>query len=273
LIEKAAGIQSEQNRQYDPFGRTYHPQGCIAELALSNQDKKRLKHLADCEKAGLLDEIGKGILLVGGDTDALMAALEAVARESDHLIRAYHLSDLLDSELKDYLIHPVTHNPVNPLDLPFIHLNEHRALTVIIDDEKRIADRQDKNAPLHEDIEKMLVRLDASQRHIYLVSKGQPSPPQLKGIARIIPIGHPPETFQVQVWQQQLGRRAQKEDDVYQLVERYPMHPSRIEAVCREARIRSLIEYGSENHMVAFVEAVILENRDRQPILFGRNDH
>jgi hypothetical protein len=110
-----------------------------------------------------------------------LAALEAVARESDHFIRAYRLSDLLDSELKDYLIHPVTHNPVNPLDLPFIHLNEHRALTVIIDDEKRIADRQDKNAPLHEDIEKMLVRLDASQRHIYLVSKGQPNPTATQG--------------------------------------------------------------------------------------------
>jgi hypothetical protein len=272
LIEKVAGIQSEQNRQHDPFGCTYHPNRHITDLCLTIQDKKRLKHLADCEKTGLLDEVGKGILLVGEDIDALLAALEAVATESDHFIRAYHLSDLLDADMKDYLIHPVTHNPVSALDLPFIQLNEHRTLTVLIDDENRIAGSSDKNAPPHENIEKVLTRLEASPQHIYLVAKGQPSPPRLKGIARIVTIGYPPEALQVQIWQQQLGHHTQKDDAIYQLVERYPMHPGRIEAVCREARIRSIIAHGSDTQMASSIETIILEDQHLQPILFGRDD-
>jgi hypothetical protein len=43
LIEKVAGIQSEQNRQHDPFGRTYHPQGRIAELALRQPGQKTIE--------------------------------------------------------------------------------------------------------------------------------------------------------------------------------------------------------------------------------------
>jgi SpoVK/Ycf46/Vps4 family AAA+-type ATPase len=273
LIEKVAGIQSEQNRQHDPFGCTYHPRRHIADLCLSNQDKKRLNHLAECEKTGVLDEVGKGILLVGEDINALLVALEAVATESDHFIRAYHLSDLLDSDMRDYLIHPVTHNPVNALDLPFIQLNDHRAITVLIDKENRIAGCADKNAPTHENIDKVLTRLEASPRHIYLVAKGQPSAPRPKGIVRILGIGYPPESLQVQVWHQQLGRLIQKDDVVYQLVERYPMHPSRIEVVCREARIRSIIEHGSDTHMAATIETIILEDQHIQPILFGRGDN
>lgn len=272
LIEKVAGIQSEQNRQHDPFRCAYHPRRHIADLCLSSQDKKRLKHLADCEKTRQLDEVGKGILLVGDDIDALLAALEAVATDSDHFLRTYHLSDLLDTDMEDYLIHPVTHNPVKALDLPFIQLNEHRTLTVLVDDDSRIAGRADKNDPLHEDIEKVLTRLDASPRHIYLVANGQPGGPRLKGIARIIAIGYPPEALQVQVWQQQLGHLAHKDDVVYQMVERYPMHPSRIEVVCREARIRSIIEHGSDTQMAGFIETIILEDRHIQPILFGRDD-
>ena len=272
LIEEAAGIQSDQNRQHDPFCRTYQPRRRIADLALGNQDKKRLKHLADCEKSGLLDETGKGILMVGDDTFALIAALEAVGSESDHFIRVYDLSDLLDSEIRDFLIHPITHNPIRPLDLPFIKLNGHRSITVLIDKENRFAGIQDNNSHQHEDIEKVLMRLEASPRHIYLVTRGKPSSPRLMGIARIVTIGYPPEALQVQVWQKQLGRLTPKEDDVFKLVERYPMHPHQIEAVCREARIRSLVAHGSEKQTFAFIKKVILEDRHIQPFLFGRHD-
>lgn len=269
MLQEAAEVQSNNTRQRYHLGKVYKPDRAVDDLNLDHKDKRRLRNLAKCERSMMFSEIDKGILIVTDDIDVAVEALEAVACESDHLLRKFTLTELLAYELDDRLINPITHKPLVPMDLLFLPQNDHRSMTVLVDDSHLFAGNVDNDGNGNEDMEKLMNRLEQSERHIYLITEYKPTTVYPEGISRVIRIGFPSEMVQLQAWKEKFADTdVQKFID--HLVERYPMHPKQIADTCREARIRSLIEHGTENRMGEFVEQVLNDRPKKQPILFGK---
>jgi hypothetical protein len=93
------------------------------------------------------------------------------------------------------------------------------------------------------------------------------------GIGLIASIGFPTDLIQIQEWGKYIKGGVDRERYIYQMVEKYPMHPCQIGSVCREAALRSFIEHGSEEFMCNFIDAVIQDRWKKQPVLFGICDH
>lgn len=121
----------------------------------------------------------------------------------------------------------------------------------------------------YDDAAKLLERIEGSHEHVFLIVAGTPKGPLPKGLLRTLRIGYPCAMVQIEAWSECLGRDADVEDAVHAWVERHPLHPSQIRAVCREARLRSMLEHGSDAHLQDFVEAVILGQRRQVPVLLG----
>jgi DNA polymerase III delta prime subunit len=269
MLETAAQMQSNHSMQQIPIGQVLQPEHQrIDHLPLENQDKKRLRHLARCESAGLLDAIGKGTLILTQEISSALEALQAVAAESGQLLWTFTLSELFHIESKRLFINPLTHESIEIREIPFISLGQ-RTMTVFIDDHHRFADRLHASEAKGADLESLLNRLDASRKHIYVIAKSKPATRPIPGIARTIKIGQPSEITQAEIWKQHLDPHPDNDRLIHQMIERYPMHPGQIKKVCREARIRSMIEHGTDLQMNRLVAEVVCGLQINLPVLFG----
>ena len=271
ILSRSAKRQSGQASHFDRMVNTYEPDRSIDSLLLNEQDKRRLKNLADCEKYGVLEKTGQGSLILSDDLDAAVQALEAVACKSGLMVRKYLLSDLLSPENKEQrLVNPLTHEPMKPHDIPFLHQNGCRSATILVDDNYSVAGYLGEKDSQNEEVDKLMDCLHSSDAHLYLAVRGKPGVQLPKGIARIITIGFPPERIQIQEWEKNIKDLSGMERYICQIVENHPMHPCQIHSVCREAALRSSIEHGSKERMCEFIEDVILERGENQPLLFGK---
>ena len=83
---------------------------------------------------------------------------------------------------------------------------------------------------------------------------------------------YPPEEMQIEHWGSNLSPNSPNNDnDVVELVERYPMHIAEIDCILHRASIQSLIEGTSNQPSLEIVKSAIERYRGQNgiPLLFG----
>jgi DNA polymerase III delta prime subunit len=273
MFERAAQTQSNHSMQQVPFGTIVTPQMRIAQLSLKNQDKNRLRHLSECEINGQLDPVGKATLVVASEIPTALEALEAVAAESHQSMWIFTLSELMEIESKKLLAHPLTHEPMELREMPFITLGQ-RTMTVIIDDNESYTAYLKSSEAKPNELEVLLNCMEFSKKHVYLAMKGSSTATRLtRGVARVIQLGPPSDIRQIDAWRENLKDAPDIDRYIHEMIERHPMHPSKIKGICHEAEIRSMIEYGTDMHMNDFVVKVVQGLQIATPILFGNKQN
>ena len=270
IIENAANTQSQNLYQHDIYGDCYTPDCSIDNLSLNNTDKNSLRHLAACESTGIIERQGGGTLLVTSDVTPAINALEAVAVESHRKVRKYSLSGIFEKKDESFsLINPFTQEPMKSIELPFLPLTGNRSIIVLVDDNDRYVKELIKTDQNDDEYLKFLTLLATSKQHLYIVTTFNPTETQVPGIRRVVRIGCPPETEQLDCWQKNLNGHTGTQNQLFDLVEHYPLYPFQIDRVCKEARIRSIIQHGNDERMFMFVEEVIKGRYGKHPVLFG----
>jgi len=83
---------------------------------------------------------------------------------------------------------------------------------------------------------------------------------------------YPTDEMQMQHWERNLSPNLAKDNDVVELVKRYPMHIAEIDSILHRASVQSLIEGRSNQPSMEIVKSVIERYRGQSgiPLLFGK---
>jgi len=278
LLEQAADLQTKQMVENDKFCKTYEPATTIDNLPLADKQKTELKNMAEAFKYAQKKGSGLNILFSDVFLETGVHAADAFAAECGLKVKVFKYSDLdasyKDNELKD----SVTHEKVKLIDYAFNQTTEEAHLLLIVDYNGAInwsetGNKKDMetNLSVKTGVAAFLNKLREYRGLCCLVMHKCPAEHiPLEFHAHFKP-EYPPEEMQIENWERNISSNSTNNNDIIDLVERYPMHIAEIDCILHRATIQSLIEGKQNQPSLEIIKSVIARYRGQNgiPLLFG----
>lgn len=279
LLEQAADAQTKQMVENDKFCTTYAPVKTIDNLPLIDKQRTELKNMAQAFQYAKQKGLGLNILFSGVFLETCVHAADALAAECGLKVKAFKYGDLdtlcKDNELKD----GVTHEKVNLIDYAFSQTTEEAHLLLIVDYNGSISwnetgkqNDMENNLSVKTGVAAFLNKLRDYRGLCCLVMPKCPTAHIPLEFHAHLKLEYPTEEMQMQHWESNLSPNSAKDNDVVELVERYPMHIAEIDCILHRASIQSLIEGRSNQPSLEIVKSAIARYRGQNgiPLLFGK---
>jgi len=280
LLEQAADLQTKQMIESDKFCKTYAPAKIIDNLPLADKQRAELKNMAEAFQYAQKKGSGLNILFSGVFLETSIHAADALAAECGMKVKAFKYGDLdtlcKDNELKDN----VTHEKIKLVDYAFSQKTEEAHLLLIVDYNGAInwtetgnQNDMENNLSVRNGVAAFLNKLREYRGLCCLVMHKCPETNIPLEFHAHFKLEYPPEEMQMQHWERNLSPNSPNNDnDVVELVERYPMHIAEIDCILHRASIQSLIEGKPHIPSLQAVKSVIERYRGKNniPLLFGK---
>ena len=263
----------------DKFCTTYAPAKTIANLPLIDKQRSELKNMAQAFQYAKQKGLGLNILFSGVFLETCVHAADALAAECGLKVKAFKYGDLetlcKDNELKD----GVTHEKVKLIDYAFSQTTEEAHLLLIVDyngviswNETGKQNDMENNLSVKTGVAALLNKLRDYRGLCCLIMPKCPTAHIPLEFHAHLKLEYPREEMQMQHWERNLSPNSPNNDnDVVELVERYPMHIAEIDCILHRASIQSLIEGKPHTPSLQTVKSVIerYRGKNRTPLLFG----
>jgi AAA+ superfamily predicted ATPase len=279
LLEQAADFQTKQMKENTKFCKTYGPVKKIDSLHLTDKQRLELKNIAKAFQYSQKKESGLNILLSSVNLATCIHAADALAAECGMKVKAFKYSDLdtlcKDNEVTDM----VTQEKIKLVDYAFSQTTEEAHLLLIIDHDGMISwnsalNKNDDNIGIsaRAAVSAFLNNLRQYRGLCCLVVHECPTANLPVEFHAHLKLEYPPEEIQMEHWENNLSPNSTNDNDIVELVERYPMHIAEIDCIMHRASIQSLIEGKPHQPSLETVKLVIARYRgkDNIPLLFGR---
>jgi len=279
LLEEAADAQTKQMVENDKFCTIYAPAKTIDTLPLLDKQRSELKNMAQAFQYAKQKGLGLNILFSGVFLETCVHAADALAAECGLKVKTFKYGDLdtlyKDNELKD----GVTHEKVKLIDYAFSQTTEEAHLLLIVDYNGAISwnetgkqNDMENNLSVKTGVAAFLNKIRDYRGLCCLVMPKCPTAHIPLEFHAHLKLEYPTEEMQIQHWVRNLSPNSAKDNDVMELVERYPMHIAEIDCILHRASIQSLIEGKTHQPSLETVKSVIARYRGKNsvPLLFGR---
>lgn len=272
-LERVVELQTPTPSGEDRICRRYAPIFSFTDLQLRNRERDGLQGAARAWQKLKGDGMGLSVLISTSFTGTGLGAAEALAKECGLEVRRYNYSQLQSATEIDRLLDPLTQQRLTPMEYAFSRTLGASSMTLIIDyagDLGRAFDKESAGAPDYY-LADLKDRLRTHTGLLCMVTG--PFKPQLLPLEFNLHfvLEQPSEDVQIRRWEERLGQDGIREDELADLVERWPMHVEEIDFVARRATIQSVIRGGVGRPGLEEVREVIGRYRrtDRSPVLFG----
>lgn len=254
--------------------RQYSPEAAIAELQLRTRNKEELQGAARAWRQLKGEGLGLNVLVSASDVETGVRAAEALARECGLEVRQFDYAFIQDSTELSGVVDPVTQRDVTLVDYAFSRTLGASAMTLFVDHARELDRMLGKESEKEAKSIYLSVLESKLRAHAGLfcmvttLLKPQPLPVEFH---LHFALEHPPEHVQIRRWEECLKSDGIREDELVELVERWPMHTSEIDFMARQASVLAVIRGGAGRPGLAEVREVIgrYRSRARSPVLFG----
>jgi len=281
LLEQAADSQTKQMIESDKFCKTYEPTKTIDTLPMADKHKAELKNMVEAFKYAQKKGSGLNILFSDVFLETGIHAADAFAAECGLKVKSFKYSDLdtfcKDNELKDN----VTHEKIKLVEYAFSQTTEEAHLLLIVDYNGAInwsetGNKKDmeSNLSVKTGVAVFLNKLHEYRGLCCLVMYKCPESNIPLEFHAHLKLEYPPEEMQIEHWECNILPNSTSNNDIIELVERYPMHIAEIDCILHRASIQSLIEGNTYKPSLKTVRSVITRYRGQNsvPLLFGKNE-
>ncbi len=279
LLEQSADLQTRRMSQNHKYCRIYRPERRIDMLPLAARQRLELKNIAKAFQYARENETGLNLLISGTNLETGISAAETLAAECGLNIKTFKFGDMDNFTNDNETIDMVSQEKTRLIDYAFGQTTEEAHLLMIVDYNGVIAWQDTGN---QNDLDN---RLSARNAVAELLNKLR----EYRGLCclvlhecpqSVIPLefhahfklDYPSEEMQMQKWQKHLAPGTSTDENLVELVERYPMHIAEIDSIVHRASIRSVIEGKPHQPSLETVKTVIerYRGKNKTPVLFGK---
>lgn len=271
-LEHAATLQTATMNDMSRLCEKLPPLLSMEAVPVSRQQRDQLHGLAKAWQWLRREETGFNLLFNCSDITTGIKAACGLAAEIGIEVQAFDIARVSSVAEDDKVLDMVSQRRLHPMVAAFLNSSACRTMTLFIDyngDVARLIDSgYDKATNLM--YGEMFHQLRKNKGLFCLVTRDIKSGLVPVEFHQMITLAHPPEELQMRHWEENLGCGAISDDDLVDLVERYPMHLSEIGFISRQAKVRAIIS-GREHTSVIDVTEVICGYRGikKAGVLFG----
>jgi hypothetical protein len=271
-LEHAATLQTATFSDIHRICEKLPPMKSLEEAPLGRQQRDQLRGLARAWDWLHREEMGLNLLFNCNDITTGIKAAFGLAAEIGIDVHAYDIAKVSSLAEDEKVLDMVTQRRIAPMTAAFINNATGRTLTLFIDY------LGDISQLINTEFEKttniiygeMFHQLRKNKGLFCLVTKGLKTGSIPVEFHQMITLSYPPEELQMRHWEQNLGCGSLSDDELVDLVERYPMHLSEIDFMSRQAKVRAIISGRDHTSIVDVTEVISTCRGIKQPkILFG----
>jgi len=273
-LERAATLQTATMNDMSRLCETLPPLPSLEVVPVSRQQRDQLHGLAQAWQWLRREETGFNLLFNCSDITTGIKAAYGLAAEIGMDVQAFDIARVSSVAEDDKVLDMVSQRRMYPMVAAFLNSSACRTMTLFIDyngDVARLIDSgYDKATNLM--YGEMFHQLRKNKGLFCLVTRDVKSGLVPVEFHQMITLAHPPEELQMRHWEENIGCGSISDDDLVDLVERYPMHLSEIGFISRQAKVRAIIS-GRDHTGINDVRDVISGYRGikKAGVLFGRD--
>lgn len=273
-LEHAATLQTATMNDMSRLCEKLPPLPSLDAVPVSCQQRDQLHGLSRAWQWLRREETGFNLLFNCSDITTGIKAACGLAAEIGMEVQAFDIARVSSMAEDDKVLDMVSQRRMYPMVAAFLNSAACQTMTLFIDyngDVARLIDSgYDKATNLM--YGEMFHQLRKNKGLFCLVTRDVKSGLVPVEFHQMITLAHPPEELQMHHWEENLGCGALSDDDLVDLVERYPMHLSEIGFISRQAKVRAIIS-GRDRTGITDVTEVISGYRGikKAGVLFGRD--
>ena len=245
-IEQAANHQTVSMFDLNGIGEYYTPKKSIQDLPLRPGNIITIKRLASAytrfsdKDQGIKTLIGSSSIQTGLD------CAEAIAKECSLQVRKFNLGDFIYGKSGEKeIVDPITQNKLSLIDYIFSQSLGHKSLILLVDNDGflslHLSNEQKKRDKEMTGLAEKIRKYKGSLCFVTQQERENRIPPEFD---YYLEIQTPPEELQISQWERHFDDSNDMEDDIIDLVEKYPLHLNEIDIIARQARIASYLNDG-----------------------------
>lgn len=271
-LEHAATLQTATMNDMSRLCEKLPPLPSLEVVPVSRQQRDQLQGLARGWQWLRREETGFNLLFNCSDITTGIKAACGLAAEIGMDVQAFDIARVSSMAEDDKVLDMVSQRRIYPMVAAFLNSSACRNMTLFIDyngDVARLIDSgYDKATNLM--YGEMFHQLRNNKGLFCLVTRDVKSGLVPVEFHQMITLAHPPEELQMRHWEKNIGCGSISDDDLVDLVERYPMHLSEIGFISRQAKVRAIIS-GRDHTGIIDVTEVISGYRGSKKagVLFG----
>ncbi len=274
MIHKAAAYQAQSMFAQNGMGEIYLPETEMEELGIKNQDRSKLMELGSVYHRLRRENLGLSCVLNVSDIQTGIDCVDAVAARCNARVRRFSLSDVTSEQCYNgnRIRDPFTQKEMTVLDYAFEVRTGYEIITLFIDHEGVFGDFSSfkDTQSQFQSRSKFLERLRTFQGMLFVVTTSPETflPPEF---ACSLHINYPAEELQIRHWENILRDSDQDNNQILDLVERYPMHLREIDLVARQAKVAAMLDNQAGGLTLDEIYKAIRRIRKETaiPVLFG----
>jgi len=274
-IEKAAAYQSTSMVNQNGGESIYQPKIGLEDAAIRAQDKKLFQRLISLYERFRGKALGMNFVIGSSGIQTGMDCVEGVAKACNLNVKRFSFFNVIYDERfsSSRMERPFFPKKVSLLDEAFKICPGKHSLILFVDHDsvfQQLIWKGQEN-PVKE-LAAFLDKLRSFQGMFFLVTKPIKKQDLPIEIHHYIEIKYPPEELQLRQWETHLKNGEDHQDELVDLVERYPMHLHEIDLIVRQASISAILNAEEGSIKLAHVHEAINRFRKKKetPILFGK---
>jgi len=271
-LEHAATLQTATISDISRICEKLEPVISLNDVPVGHSQREQLRGLARAWEWLRSEETGFNLLFNCNDIATGIKAAGGLAAETGMTVHAFDISKVSSVADDDKVLDMVSQRRIYPMTAAFKHAASTKSMTMFIDYQGDIAKLIDTGYGNATNLmyTEMFHQLRQNKGLFCLVTKDVKTGNVPVEFHQMVSLAYPPEELQMRQWEEFLGGGGISDDDLVDLVERYPMHLPEIEFISRQARVRAIID-GRERATIRDVNEVIAGYRGSKMsrVLFG----
>jgi hypothetical protein len=273
-LEKTADWQTNRMLETKGVETIYQPKGNLGELPIRPQERKWFQRLVSLyKKTRRENHSGLSFVIGSSDLQTGISCVEGVAAGCQLKMRCFPFSNILWKRHEFVLIDKRSrHRSIDLVEYAFKFSLSQESLLLFTDFQGDFGKHVEKKEEMEQgDFLKFLDQLRNFPGMFFLVTK-----PIHKGNLPIefhhyLELKPPREDLQLQHWEAHLKGKGYNQEELLDLMERYPLHFPEIDTVARLARINGLLQGEEASPDLCHVSSTIgrMKRKGATPILFG----
>ena len=243
MLEHAATLQAASMSDLNRLCVIHKPTQTLDTLPLSRHQREQFKGLAKAWQWLSQENTGFNLLFNCENISTGMQSAFALAAELGINVKLFDFARVSSTAEDNKVMDSVTQRKVHPMIAAFSSTISDQTLLLFVDYEGEVGRYIDRDQDKLTDFlyAEMFAQLRQNKGLFCLVSKNVKPNKVPVEFHQMISLTHPPEELQIQSWETNLANDSLAEDELVDLVERYPMHIPEIEFISRQARVRAIM--------------------------------
>jgi hypothetical protein len=271
-LERTATLQTATISDISRLCEKLTPVKTLDAVPVGYAQRDQLRGLARAWEWLRNEKTGFNLLFNCIDITTGIKAACGLAGEIGMDVQAFDITKVSSVADDDKVLDLITQRRIYPMAAAFLNSGSGRFMTLFIDYQGDVAKLIDSGYDKATNLMygEMFHQLRKNSGLFCLVTKDVKTGNVPVEFHQMVTLAHPPEEMQLKQWEANLGAGSLCDDDLVDLVERYPMHLPEIEFIARQARVRGIIA-GRDRAEIGDVTEVITGYRGSKKagVLFG----